>query len=396
MNKWFLILVVGFPFANLLHVLYPAWIFGKSAWVVLPVLVVFLAYCYMLVSGKDKVSLFDVTVLFLVICSSKIFLIRWYLYRESINVLDIRYVWTSLIFLGFTSKIGKVPRLMDTIGFGVLAQGILTSIARIINFYIFPNVMVSRSEIDEVYINTEGQLTRDLLMGSSISGNHIICGMITLLVLFDQRRVVLSYPAFITTQFILLLGVLNTLSRYPIFVAVIFFLLSVFNVRRAKIKDLFIILVLLVGLVFFNIKIGFLDIDFYSRFAEDSGGRDDKLKVAFILLSNSAVDFLIGSPNEMISRTTVNGVNISDNSYGLLAITLGVPFMCCYFVAILKNLYKATAGLISKIAFIYILIGLGLTNCILWEPWVFTAFLCMAVVKHYSDETASRRLLRNC
>jgi hypothetical protein len=285
---------------------------------------------------------------------------------------------------------------MDTIGFGVLAQGILTSIARIINFYIFPNVMVSRSEIDEVYINTEGQLTRDLLMGSSISGNHIICGMITLLVLFDQRRVVLSYPAFITTQFILLLGVLNTLSRYPIFVAVIFFLLSVFNVRRAKIKDLFIILVLLVGLVFFNIKIGFLDIDFYSRFAEDSGGRDDKLKVAFILLSNSAVDFLIGSPNEMISRTTVNGVNISDNSYGLLAITLGVPFMCCYFVAILKNLYKATAGLISKIAFIYILIGLGLTNCILWEPWVFTAFLCMAVVKHYSDETASRRLLRNC
>jgi hypothetical protein len=125
--------------------------------------------------------------------------------------------------------------------------------------------------------------------------------------------------------------------------------------------------------------------DYFLRFNEDSGGRGSKLYATIILITNSLLDLLIGSSNELVNSTEVDGLLISDNSYGLVATSFGVPFMLIFFGYLLLRLIKINSDRICFLFIFYITIGFALTNCILWEPWTFTVFLSLAVVSHFGQ-----------
>jgi hypothetical protein len=242
-----------------------------------------------------------------------------------------------------------------------------------------------------VFLNYEGERTRELLLGSSISANNMLCGMFVLLSLFKHKIIRLNLMSFVALQFFLMLSTFNTQSRFPMFVAAIIFLYSILGLNKIKLKNILLLASACLGLFAVAAIIDITIYDYFSRFSQDSGGRVDKLEATFILITNSLSDFFIGSSNEMVESTVVNGAVISDNSYSLIAASFGVPFTLVFFAYILFTLKNLISDEISLLMFFYMVVGFALTNCILWEPWVFTVFLSFAVVAYYGGNVPQNK-----
>ena len=384
-GKFFLALLVGvivtFPFANLLHVLYPAVLFGKSAWIALPVLVILLRYIFLFTSKRLHLSSIDIRFTFIVCLSWLIIAIRAVIYSEQKSFLDERYIVTSLLFFVFFYHLLQNASIIRIAAYSVSIQGILVAVARSINFYFFPNVMISQIENVSI-LNTSGELTRDLMLGSSISANHIVCGMFVIMALMKNSVIKLRPVTFIFIQFFMMLSTFNTGSRFPISVAMLLFVISLRYVKSFSIKDI-IGFTLVLGVFFvLSLFLNIEDFNYFERFKEGSG-RGDKILIAFLLISNSLADFLIGSSSSFVNSFWVNDTTISDNSYFLVATSFGVPFAIIFFAFLFNIFLKTKTDKLSLLFLIYIFVGLGVTNCILWEPWVFTAFLGFSIVSCY-------------
>ena len=387
-----IVITIMFPFANLFHILYPITLFGKSAWVVVPVIIIGFLYLYLFVSKRSKLLTTDILLVAIMTLVWMIISVREITYNESMSFLDARFITTSLLFIMLTRNLMNNSYTMRVIAYAVIIQGILVAAARSINYYFFPYVMVSYKGGfgGEAYINTEGETTRDILIASSISANIIVCGMFVLLVLMRHNITKLGNIPFLFIQFFMMLSTFNTLSRYPIAIAIVFFTLSFLQVKLVSLKNILSITIagmaLLILITLLNIEF----FQFFERFNMDYSSRVDKFEVVILLITNSVVDFLIGSSSALVNSTMVNGVLISDNSYGMIATTFGVPFALVFFIFLFYVFYKIKSDNISLVFIFYIVIGLGITNSILWEPWVFTAFLSFGVVSYYGRVSNSK------
>lgn len=380
-------IAVTFPFVNLFHILYPVNIFGKSAWIVLPVIALALLYLTLLGCKKSRLSTDDLIFAIITITCWLIYLIRELVYAEGRSFLDYRYIPTSLIFILLIRHLMKDPSIMRILAYAIFIQGFLVAATRSINYYFSPHLMVSNDAVDgaktEVYINTSGELTRDLLLGSSISANHIVCGMFIFITLKRLNILNIPFALFIAVQGMMMVSIFNTGSRFPITVAIVLFGLSVFYASAIGIKTVFNLV--MAGMMVFAIFYAFDNetFQFLERYGEGSGGRYEKMQLIFLFITNSATDFLIGSSSYLVNSTTINNITLSDNSYGLILTSFGVPFGLA-FVAFLFNILTRTRSDGFSILFlIYIILGLGVTNSILWEPWVFTAFFGFGVSSYY-------------
>jgi hypothetical protein len=120
--------------------------------------------------------------------------------------------------------------------------------------------------------------------------------------------------------------------------------------------------------------------NYFTRFQEDSGGRDIKVQIFLMLITASAQYFLIGVPAQVIASTFIDSVSLSDNSYALVATVFGLPFALLFFGLIFFYLRDKLSDLVSIFMLAYIIFGLAITNCILWEPWVYIAMTGFAAV----------------
>ncbi len=381
------VVILTFPFVNLLHILFPITFFGKSAWIITPVGIISTLYLYFLVIKRFRLSSYDLMFLSVTILSYLVFAARAIAYDDYRSFLDMRYVATCLLFIVFTRHLIRFKSSIRLIAYAILAQGLAVSIVRIVNFYYFPYIMISYGggPDSDAFINTGGSLTRDLLLGSSISANLIVCGMFINLILKNNNTIKLNSFEFLSMQLLMLLSVFTTMSRFPMVVAITFFLVSFFQLRLMRIGTVFGVL----GAIFVTILVIATSereyLSFFDRFGETSG-RYDKLKATFLLISNSMTDFAIGSSSELVNSTTVNGLTVSDNSYGLIATTFGVPFALVFFTFLFSMYIRIKSDWYSILFLVYISLALGVTNSILWEPWVFTAFLTFGIAAYYGYE----------
>ncbi len=377
------ILIILFPFLNLFHLLHPATIFGKSAWIVAPVVIIGVLYLSLFLTKRSRLSIVDLWIIIIIILSWLIFSTRGLVYSESRNFLDMRFIATALIFMAFSQHLMNSSFSMRVVAHAVFVQSILAALARSINFYFFPYVMTSYESDGTAFLNTEGELTRDLLIGSSSSANQILCGMFVLLSLFKHGIIRLNRATFIILQFFFMVSIFNTSSRFPMVVSVFLFLMSLLNSNLLKLKNIIVLIATCLGLFAIVALTEISSYDYFSRFGEESGGRGAKLEATFILVSNSFFDFFIGSSDILVNSTEVDGVLISDNSYGLVATSFGIPFMLIFFGYLFFSFKKILSDNISLFLICYITFGLAITNCILWEPWIFTVFMSFSVVAYY-------------
>lgn len=384
--------IVIFPFANLLHMLYPFNILGKSAWVVLPVVIISLFYVYIVIGKKLLVSIPDIVFIALVVLSWLILEVREIAHDELNSYLDMRYIATSLLFLLLMQHLPKDAFVLIVVAYAVVIQGLLVAATRFINYYFFPSLMVTTGVDGIAFLNTNGELTRDLLLASSMSGNHIVCGMFVLLAL-KKYKVLKSSISFVIFQLFMMISVFNTISRFPIAIVIAIFLFSLFYIKLR-----FLLMIAVASLIVYiaNNDAGIYIPDFVYRFSEGSGDRLDKFLVSMELIQSSPLNVLIGpSLVEVESAYTHDGNVISDNSYGLIALAFGLPFTLAYFTFLLTICFKNRSDVLSLLFLAYILINLGLTNSILWEPWIFSAFSGFVIVSYFGKvPTSSRNSIR--
>jgi hypothetical protein len=377
------IIIIIFPFLFLLFYFEPVTIFGKSIYAVVPVGLILLFYLQLLLSKKTKLLMPDFIVMCTLILSCMIFLLREWTYGEQLIYSDVRYIVTTFIFLSFSCQLFLQYGSKRFITYAVIIQSIGVALLGTINFYIFPNVMISYDDVGSSFLNLEGERTRELLLGSSFSANHILCGMFVLLSAFRYKVIELHRGYFILVQLFLMLSIFNTFSRYATLVSIFLLFFSILILDKQRIKYIFISTLVIFAFIAVALYSDIPIYNYFSRFAQNSGGRYEKLQAIFTLISHSPIDFLIGSSMDLISSTNVNGFVISDNSYGLIATSFGVPFMLFFFISMLYVLIKKASDNISIFMFFYIFIGFALTNCILWDPWLFTVLISFVIVSCY-------------
>lgn len=368
-----IILTIVFPYLNLFHLLLPGIILGKSVWVAFPIIILTLIYLYLINYEEEKIKIYDL-IFFYVACFLLIITqLRELIYNENENILNYRFVITSLLFILLFKRLLICEKNIRTFAITILFQGLLIASIRLINYFYFPNLMISyRDGINgpEAFLNFSGELTRDLLLASSFSANHIICSMFALLLLKITKSLNISDILFILIQIFMLVALITSLSRFPIFIAFIITIFSLFYLRKNNIIILF-SLALIFILLINNANILTL---IFHRFHESSGGRFDKLLIIFFAVFNSLTDFLIGSSNQFINNLSYNGTVFSDNSYGFVLIMLGIPLGIIYISTIFLLLPSANRNFLSIFFLSYIILCLGFTNSILWESWIFTSF----------------------
>jgi hypothetical protein len=377
-------IIVLFPFANMLDSINPLRLFGKSAWVVFPV--VALGFIYLTTFNKRPVLLshYEIFAVSLVIVSYLLFIFRDSIYVEGRSYLDFRYIATSALYLGFASRMGKNPYALRIIAWSIVWQGLLVSLVFFINVHYFPEIMIISAEDQVSSIIFEGERTRSMLLGASISANQILCAMIVMLAM-ARRGLFFRNPVFFwCAELLMLYAVTLGGSRYPAFVAIFIILLSFSLLRyyRYLFAFLGIVICLIISLYISEETI------FYSivRMSEDYSSRFSKLLLSIQLLQESAQTFLIGVSSFKVEHTyTLDGLMVSDNSYALVALQFGVPFAGFYFILLLNTLRKYALGGMSFFVFCYLLIGLGVTNAILWEPWVCIVMFSLVVVSRFDQ-----------
>ena len=380
-NFIFVLVVISIftlPFVNVLHFALPLGnTFGKSTWLVVPVFVLITAYFERILTRNFSLNSLDLTLVFMVVFVGIIFTVRYIVYDEVQSFLNYRFLATSLVYLAIASQIVKNKLMLRVIALTIVATGLAVAVVQAINFNFFPNVMLFTDNAGVIRLIFVGEQTRSMLLGASISGNQIVCSMFVLVALVKSNFIRMN----LWVSWILLLFMVYAVSlgesRYPIAIAIS---LLVFNFFYHKLQHTKIVLVavsvlLLTSYVFSNFENWHI-----SRINEDSGGRIEKTILGFKILSDSVTNFSIGTSNFQAGNAAEQGYVLSDNSYFEVATSFGVPFAVIFFTLWFNFISRYIVNILSLFFLGYLVVGLSLTNCILWESWLCLAMFSIAVV----------------
>ena len=370
-----------FPFVNILYLFLPINFLGKNLWIVIPIFVITVLFVMSLVNARQFMVFdkFDIGLLVIAMLGVLIHSVRELLYSESRSILDLRYIISSILFLLVFKRFVQGEKNQEWVTAAVLLTCFMQAVLGILHAHFFSHININ---VETLEFFLEAERTREGgTLGSSIYANFIVCGMF-LLVARSSR---LSHAGYGVLENIAILVMLYAVtlsgSRYPMFCAFLltaFFLFrSLSNWRQTAV---------LLGAAFIVTSFVLLNeegVELYSilRFSEDTGGRFDKLVLPLMLLFDRLLYFLIGVPSDLTAATfSEDGFGISDNSYMLMALQSGVLFAVVWFSFFINLLRRNVANGFSFFFMIYVLIGLGLTNSILWEPWSFVAMLISILI----------------
>lgn len=386
------IITFFFPFVNILYLFLPMNFLGKNLWIVIPIFVITVLFAMSLVNARQFMvfNKFDIGLLMIAVPGVLIHLMRELLYSESRSILDLRYIISSILFLLVFKRFVQGEKNQAWVLGAVLLTCLTQAVLGILHAHFFSHININ---VETLEFFLEAERTREGgTLGASIYANFIVCGMF-LLATKNSRLSFGGYGVFENIAILIMLyAVTLSGSRYPILWAflltVVFMFRSLSNWKQTAV---------LLGVVFMMTSFVLLKeegVELYGifRFSEDAGGRLDKLVLPLMLLFDRFLYFLIGVPSELIAGTfSEDGFGISDNSYMLMALQFGALFAVVWFFFFINLLRRNVANGFSSLFMIYILIGFGLTNSILWEPWSYVAMLASTLL--YNDAPAYRGVL---
>lgn len=379
-----------FPFVNIIFIFYPINFLGKNIWLVVPVLIILIFYLSTLIEVKESLTIKknDIIFLSIAVLGGLIFYFRELAYMESRSFLDFRYVFSSAIFLLVSRRFVNGEKNIHFLSSILIAICLVQAVLGILHNHFFPEINISFDPDNpkDVELIFDAERTRESgTLGASIYANVIVCGMF-LLAAKNSKEFSFHASVFSIASIVMMFyAVTLSGSRYPIMVAglvtLIFFSRSLSNWKHWAAVGLF----ALVAFIFFTSTSGFEFNSIY-RFDQDSGGRGDKWLLPFELITASTLHLLIGASSELAANTfSSSGTDISDNSYWLLALQFGPFFALVWFGFVINLLKENMVNYVSFLFIVYFVIGLGITNCILWEPWVFLAILTAAVLRKRNE-----------
>jgi hypothetical protein len=365
------LLIVFAPITNLVHQIAPAYLFGKSAWVAIPAIILAIVFVVNLTKFNrinQIACLIGIALLgYLILNMSSL------VYGESKNILDYRYILTFpmyLILADFFLRFEDSRKFLVT---ALIIQGVIASMIFIINAHFFPNIQIQPDDYGVHEMIFDGERTRNMLLGASTSGNMILIAMFALAFWHFYNQKFINY-VFWPLQLCMIYGISLGGSRYPLVSGLCILLFCIF--LKNPLKNLFSLLVTFLCLFGF-VTLSNIEILESFRFNHDLGGRVEKIQLSLSLIFESATHFFIGLPMTVAANaSSPEGYGISDNSYLAIALSFGVPFTFLFFKYLISlNNWKNSDGL-YKLFTIYFLFGLGVTNSIYWESYIFIASFC--------------------
>lgn len=387
------IIALIFPLVNIIYIFYPINFLGKNLWLVAPVLIILAFYLSTLFEVKESLTVKKTDIIFLSIAvlGGLIFYFRELAYMESRSFLDFRYIFSSAIFLLVSRRFVNGEKNIHFLHSTLIAICLIQAVLGILHNHFFPEINISFDPDNPkgVELIFDAERTRESgTLGASIYANVIVCGMFLLAAKNSKESSFHASVFSIVSIVMMFYAVTLSGSRYPIAVAglatLIFFSRSLSNWKHWAAVGL----LALVAFIFFTSTSGF-ELNSIYRFDQDSGGRGDKWLLPFELITASTLPLLVGVSSDLAANTfSSSGADISDNSYWLLALQFGPFFALVWFGFVINLLKENMANYVSVLFIVYFVIGLGITNCILWEPWVFLAILTAAVLRK-RNETGS-------
>jgi hypothetical protein len=220
-------------------------------------------------------------------------------------------------------------------------------------------------------INFDGQLTRNMLLGASTSGNMILIAMFAL-ALQRQLNKKLEKAVFWPLQLCMIYAISLGGSRYP-FISGLCVLLFCIFLKKPFLGNLYSLLITVIC-IFGFVALFKIETKEIFRYDLDFGGRVEKIQLAISLIFDSVTHFFIGPSRAVVASTiSTGGYSFSDNSYLAIALNFGTPFAFLFFLYLISytNLKKNNG--LYKLFTIYFFLGFGVTNCIYWESYIFIA-----------------------
>ena len=276
-----------------------------------------------------------------------------------------------LIMAEFFSRREDSRKILAT---ALTIQGVLTSIIFIINVHFFPNVLIEPNDFGKYVINFDGELTRNMLLGASTSGNMILIAMFALafLKLINQKFI---NAVFWPLQLFMIYAISLGGSRYP-FIGGLCVLLFCIFLKKKRLVNLYSSLITVIC-IFGFVALFKIESKEIFRYDLDFGGRVEKIQLALSLIFESFTNFFIGSSRTVLaSSISTGGYSFSDNSYLEIALIFGTPFAFLFFLYLISYTNLKNNNGLYRLFTIYFFFGFGVTNCIYWESYVFIATFC--------------------
>lgn len=247
---------------------------------------------------------------------------------------------------------------------------ILNALVGIIHHYFFPTVNILSRLLVEGYGFIENSREVGLQGNASAYAYFLVLGMLAIIQKVSSDNVKRSQVIYFFFSLILCWGIILSISRGPIIVALVLFAYIAYCLRGSKLFWLMMVIISFVG-IYIGYELLGETLKFFSYRVEGGDiSRAIKYSLALNMLFSNTSHFILGVPSQVIATTEVNGFLFSDNSYLTVALDFGVIFAILFlgcYIQLLLRLFKEKNQLMLLAIY---LIAMFFTNAILWNYWI--------------------------
>lgn len=382
--------LIVYPYLFLFNIFFPSTLsIGKNTFVAIITIIVILCF---LLGWKGILSKLGVgAVYFIMLLALIIISARYWLYGEGIDKIFLyRIILTPLLYCGVAYCYLREKAKKEIVKKIIFCSCLIQAVIGLLHTYFFPYIFLGLNpdSLFKIVRGVGAMREAGTLLSASLYANLILLGIFILINSYKKWR--LPRLAVHILMFILIWGVAISASRWPFIIAV-FLLILYFKKLLLSKKIVSILLIIL----FFGIFLPNIFIYMAQKVATgEVASRIAKYHVALSSLLESSSNFLVG-PTFGRTNTDIDATSFSDNSYLLLMITFGVPFICL-FLFLFSHIIRKTIS-INRNYFIllYFLITLFVTNSILWDVWLFYFFAALYGLQLEPPSNLSRKNILN-
>ena len=382
---------------------------GKNFYVLAVTAIAYMSfvYCLFIKNEKQDIKILNIIHFFIFLTFLLIHLI---VHGDWKYLIDFRLGISLMVFMVIAWAICE-SRYREALFGIIILQSLIQASFAIINYHFVPSLVLgteSTPNVEVFYFYPEGTLNEGarvsgVLLNPSLFGNMVVLGLL-LFALRPQSQKITFLKAFFNLSVIgtMYYAVMLSHSRYPSTIAtlvLIFYFLKLFRRVRSNTVVRLIFYLLLLTLVF--VLLGEYGPIFNKLMAKGFDNlRAIKYFAGMQVVLDNWVTMLIGEHRELHSAIRIDeltgvvsnqkeihpddrmGIRISDNSFILLILSLGIiytMFYALYMILFIRNSVRFNLNTILML--IYFLGALFLTSAIYWDVFIFYFFAVLFLLQ---------------
>lgn len=364
--------LVVYPYLFLLNIFFPSTLsIGKNTFVFVITIIIILCF---LLRWKGILSKLGIGVVYFIMLLALIIIsIRYWLYAEGIHKIFLyRIILMPLLYCGVAYYYLREGAKKEIVKKIIFCSCLIQAVIGLLHTYLASYIYLGLSSDRPLLIVKGATALREVgtLMNSSLYANFILLGIFILINSYKKW----GLPRLVeyTIMLVLIWGVTISGSRWPFVVAILLLILYFKKLLLSKKIISVLLIIIFLGMFLPNIFILMAQ----QVATGEVASRIVKYHLAVSSLLENSPSFLVG-PFFGRTNTTIETTSFSDNSYLLLMLTFGVPFICLFLFLFLHIIRRTISINRNYFILLYFLITLLITNSILWDIWLFYFFAAL-------------------